>query len=81
MFLNTDLPEVIPIFPLSGALLLPRSNLPLQIFEPRYLQMLEDSLKTSDRLIGMIQLNNNFNNSEELHQIGCAGRIIQFSET
>ena len=63
MFLNTDLPEVIPIFPLSGALLLPRSNLPLQIFEPRYLQMLEDSLKTSDRLIGMIQLNNNFNNS------------------
>lgn len=81
MFLNTNLPKVIPIFPLSGALLLPRSSLPLQIFEPKYLQMFEDSLKTSDRLIGMIQLNNSSKNSQELHQIGCAGRIIQFTET
>ena len=59
MFVSNNLPKVIPIFPLSGALLLPRSNLPLQIFEPKYLQMLEDSLKTSDRMIGMIQVNSN----------------------
>ena len=81
MFLSNNLPTVIPIFPLSGALLLPRSNLPLQIFEPKYLQMFEDTLKTPDRLIGMIQGNNNTGNSKDLHKIGCAGRIIQFSET
>ena len=81
MFVSNNLPKVIPIFPLSGALLLPRSNLPLQIFEPKYLQMLEDSLKTSDRMIGMIQVNNNTGNPNDLHKIGCAGRIIQFSET
>lgn len=81
MFVSNNLPKVIPIFPLSGALLLPRSNLPLQIFEPKYLQMLEDSLKTSDRMIGMIQVNGNTGNPNDLHKIGCAGRIIQFSET
>ena len=81
MFVVNNLPKVIPIFPLSGALLLPRSNLPLQIFEPKYLQMFEDTLKTPDRLIGMIQGNNNTGNSKDLHKIGCAGRIIQFSET
>lgn len=81
MFVSNNLPKVIPIFPLSGALLLPRSNLPLQIFEPKYLQMLEDSLKTSDRMIGMIQVNGNTGNPNDLHKIGCAGRVIQFSET
>ena len=81
MFVSNNLPKVIPIFPLSGALLLPRSNLPLQIFEPKYLQMFEDSLKTPDRLIGMIQGNGNTGTSKDLHKIGCAGRIIQFSET
>ena len=81
MFVSNNLPKVFPIFPLSGALLLPRSNLPLQIFEPKYLQMLEDSLKTSDRMIGMIQVNSNTGNPNDLHKIGCAGRIIQFSET
>ena len=81
MFVSNNLPKVIPIFPLSGALLLPRSNLPLQIFEPKYLQMIEDSLKTSDRMIGMIQVNSNTGNPNDLHKIGCAGRIIQFSET
>ena len=81
MFVSNNLPKVIPIFPLSGALLLPRSNLPLQIFEPKYLQMFEDSLKTPDRLIGMIQGNSNTGTSKDLHKIGCAGRIIQFSET
>ena len=50
-----DLPGLIPVFPLPGALLLPRSRLPLHIFEPRYLAMLEDALKTETRIIGMIQ--------------------------
>ena len=52
---NIDLPETIPVFPLPGALLLPRAKLPLHIFEPRYLQMLEDAMKTKHRLIGMVQ--------------------------
>lgn len=50
-----DLPEVIPVFPLPGALVLPRGRLPLHIFEPRYLAMLNDCLKTEHRLIGMVQ--------------------------
>ena len=54
-FSLADLPETIPVFPLPGALLLPRARLPLNIFEPRYLAMLEDTLKTPHRLVGMIQ--------------------------
>ena len=81
MFLSKNLPEVIPIFPLSGALLLPRANLPLQIFEPKYLQMLEDCLKSPDRLVGMIQFNYKEKGTEKLHSVGCAGRVQQFSET
>ena len=54
-FSLADLPETIPVFPLPGALLLPRARLPLNIFEPRYLAMLDDTLKTPHRLIGMIQ--------------------------
>ncbi len=50
-----QLPETIPVFPLPGALLLPRARLPLNLFEPRYLQMLDDVLKTEHRLIGMVQ--------------------------
>ncbi|MBU2981132.1 LON peptidase substrate-binding domain-containing protein [Lentibacter algarum] len=76
------LPEVIPIFPLPGALLLPRSNMPLHIFEPRYLAMLDDVLKTPDRLIAMIQpLSIPGREEEMLSTIGCAGRITQFTET
>ncbi|MGI9395383.1 MAG: LON peptidase substrate-binding domain-containing protein, partial [Boseongicola sp.] len=52
---RSDLPDTIPVFPLPGALLLPRSRLPLHIFEPRYLAMLDDTLKTTHRLIGMVQ--------------------------
>ena len=52
---SSDFPDIIPVFPLPGALLLPRSRLPLHIFEPRYLAMIEDVLKTPHRLIGMIQ--------------------------
>ena len=78
----TDLPGTMPVFPLPGALLLPRSRLPLHIFEPCYLQMLDDALKTPGRLIGMVQPNEVAGRSGNgLHTIGCAGRITQFSET
>ena len=77
-----DLPGTIPVFPLPGALLLPRARLPLHIFEPRYLQMLDDALKTPGRLIGMVQPNEvEGRNGHGLHTIGCAGRLTQFSET
>ncbi len=79
---NTDLPDIIPIFPLPGALLLPRARLPLHLFEPRFLAMFDDALKTPGRLIGMIQPNKVPGRAGPgLHTIGCAGRISQFSET
>ncbi len=82
MIKQADLPDTIPIFPLGGALLLPRSRLPLHIFEPRYLQMIEDALKTTTRLIGMVQPNVvPGRDGPGLQTIGCAGRITQFSET
>ncbi|MHC9236088.1 LON peptidase substrate-binding domain-containing protein [Pseudooceanicola sp. 502str34] len=82
MMRYADLPDVVPIFPLTGALLLPRSRLPLHLFEPRYLQMFEDVLKTPQRLIAMIQPNEVPGREDDgLHQIGCAGRVTQFSET
>ncbi|MGB8623162.1 MAG: LON peptidase substrate-binding domain-containing protein [Paracoccaceae bacterium] len=82
MFSPADLPETIPVFPLPGALLLPRARLPLHIFEPRYLAMLEDTLKTPDRLIGMVQPRQVPGSSDtKLHAIGCAGRVTAFSET
>lgn len=77
MTARTDLPDAIPLFPLPGALLLPRSRLPLHIFEPRYLAMLDDTLKTEHRLIGMVQPREN----GSLQSIGCAGRVTAFSET
>ncbi len=77
-----DLPDVIPLFPLPGALMLPRSRLPLHLFEPRYLAMFEDCLKTPQRLIGMIQpCVGPGRDGNSLHAIGCAGRVTQFSET
>lgn len=82
MFNHADLPDTIPVFPLPGALLLPRARLPLHIFEPRYLAMLDDALKTSHRLIGMVQPRDvPDGNAARLHSIGCAGRLTQFSET
>ena len=82
-FSLADLPETIPVFPLPGALLLPRARLPLNIFEPRYLAMLEDALKTQHRLIGMIQpiVMPEGRASGRLHRIGCAGRLTAFQET
>ena len=82
MTAKIDLPDIIPIFPLTGALLLPRARLPLHLFEPRYLAMLEDALKTPGRLIGMVQPNKvPGRGGHGLHSIGCAGRVSQFSET
>jgi len=70
------LPQILPLFPLTGVLLLPRGTLPLNIFEPRYLAMVDHALKT-DRLIGMIQQKED----GSLYDIGCAGRIISYTET
>jgi Lon protease-like protein len=81
MPLPPDLPDTIPIFPLPGALLLPRARLPLHIFEPRYLAMVDDALKTQSRLIGMIQPFETPGRPDRLHSIGCAGRLTAFSET
>lgn len=82
MYKTTDLPPTIPVFPLPGALMLPRARLPLHIFEPRYLQMIDDTLKTDHRLIGMVQPRaQKAGDGRELQAIGCAGRLTQFSET
>src|SRR6056297_2333547 len=82
MISASDLPDTIPVFPLPGALLLPRARLPLHIFEPRYLAMLDDVLKTQPRLIGMIQpYEGPSGGASKLHSIGCAGRLTAFSET
>src|SRR3569623_921772 len=79
-----DLPEIIPVFPLPGALLLPRGLMPLNIFEPRYLAMVDDSFRDGHRLIGMIQPDPAHPGSEEkptLFKVGCVGRITQLAET
>ena len=74
-----QLPASLPIFPLPGAVLLPFAHLPLNIFEPRYLNMVNDALQ-SDRLIGMIQPIDD-DAHPALSQVGCAGRIVRFEET
>jgi Lon protease-like protein len=79
-----DLPETIPVFPLAGALLLPRGQMPLNIFEPRYLAMIDDALRDSHRLIGMIQPDLRHETSAavpKLYRIGCVGRITQLAES
>ena len=76
-----DLPSVIPLFPLSGAVVLPHGQLPLNIFEPRYLSIVFDALAGS-RLVGMVQpLHGEEGDCPDLHRTGCAGRIVSFSET
>lgn len=75
-----DMPLTIPVFPLSGALLLPRSEMPLNIFEPRYLAMIDKAIG-SDRVIGMVQPSSGSDSDKPaLSRIGCAGRISAFSE-
>jgi len=84
-FASADLPDRIPVFPLPGALLLPRARLPLNIFEPRYLAMLDDTLKSEHRLIGMVQPvavpEGRDETPPKLQKIGCAGRLTSFQET
>ncbi len=75
-----DLPQVIPVFPLPGTILLPRGQLPLNIFEPRYLNMIDDAM-AGDRIIGMIQPQGGPQRLPGLSPIGCAGRITSFAET
>jgi hypothetical protein len=81
---ESDLPETVPLFPLSGALLLPGGQMPLNIFEPRYLAMIDDVM-AGDRVIGMIQPRldgaRTAAGEPELCQVGCLGRITSLSET
>jgi len=75
-----DLPDILPLFPLPEALLLPRTRIQLNVFEPRYLAMVEDIMKTRERLIGMIQPLGE-DTDGPLHDVGCAGRLSSFIET
>ena len=78
-----DLPKKLAVFPLSNFIIFPKTAVPLNIFEPRYVDMINDSMK-SKKLIGMIQpknLTNDNNFMPDLHQIGCMGKIISFKET
>ena len=77
-----NFPKIIPVFPLSNFIIFPNTTVPLNIFEPRYLDMINDSMK-SNKLIGMIQPKNskNENNSPILHDVGCLGKITSFRET
>jgi Lon protease-like protein len=78
-----NLPKKIPVFPLSNFIIFPKTTVPLNIFEPRYIDMINDSMK-SDKLIGMIQplsQNNIEQTVPDLHQVGCLGKIVSFKET
>ena len=78
-----DLPKKIPVFPLSNFIIFPKTTIPLNIFETRYIEMINDSM-SSNKLIGMIQpLSQNSVNQEDinLHQVGCLGKIVSFKET
>ena len=76
-----DLPKRIPIFPLTGAVLFPGTQLPLNIFEPRYVKMIDDALASSDRLITMVQPSNSKDNDLKiLKDVGCVGKITSFNE-
>ena len=77
-----DPPNHIPVFPLSNFIIFPKASVPLNIFEPRYIDMINDSMK-SNKMIGMIQPKNALNNDKvpELHEIGCLGKITSFKET
>jgi Lon protease-like protein len=75
-----DLPKTVPVFPLAGALLLPRGRLPLNIFEPRYLAMIDTALRTT-RVIGMIQPVNEEERRPKLYPVGCLGRLTSWSDT
>ena len=77
-----DLPKIIPVFPLSNFIIFPKTTVPLNIFEPRYIDMINDSMK-SNKLIGMIQPKTTVDakNIPDLHDVGCLGKITSFRET
>jgi Lon protease-like protein len=77
-----DLPAQIPVFPLSNFIIFPKATVPLNIFEPRYIDMINDSMK-SNKTVGMIQPKSSAsgNNVPELHEVGCLGKITSFKET
>ena len=78
-----DLPKKIAIFPLSNFIIFPKTSVPLNIFEPRYIEMINDSMR-KDKLIGMIQpkfLKKNKLDTTDLYEVGCLGKIISFKET
>ena len=79
---TSELPKKIPVFPLSNFIIFPKTTVPLNIFEPRYIDMINDSMK-SNKFVGMIQPKNLSNNQKipTLHNIGCLGKIISFQET
>ena len=79
---NEELPKIIPIFPLSNFIIFPKTTVPLNIFEPRYIDMINDSMK-SNKFIGMIQPKTSIDNKSrpELHEVGCLGKITSFRET
>ena len=78
---DEKLPDIIPVFPLSNFIIFPNTNVPLNIFEPRYIQMVDDSMK-SNRYIGMIQPKKTGDlKKPDLHKIGCIGKITSFNET
>jgi len=75
-----NLPKEIPVFPLSNFIVFPKTSVPLNIFEPRYIEMINDSMK-KNKFIGMIKQKKSQKNKPELHQIGCLGKITGFKET
>ena len=79
---NEELPKIIPVFPLSNFIIFPKTTVPLNIFEPRYIDMINDSMK-SNKFIGMIQPKTSIDNRSrpELHEVGCLGKITSFRET
>ena len=80
---ETNLPDIIPIFPLKGVVMFPDTYLPLNIFEPRYLKMIDEAISNKNRLVGMIQPKNSNESDDKLafYGVGCAGKIIKFEET
>ena len=75
------LPNIIPVFPLSNFILFPKTSVPLNIFEPRYMTMIDDSMKTN-KMIGLIQpKKNNINSIHDLYDVGCLGKITNFKDT
>ena len=76
---NNNFPELVPLFPLEGIVMFPDTYLPLNIFEPRYIEMINKAISSKSRLVGMIQPKNS--NQDKLYDVGCAGKIIKFEET